>query len=53
MQNFDRMWQAIFSQDYLKKLLYFIIICYTWDKMRNFNIILLFIQFLSDSLHLF
>ena len=53
MQNFDRMWQAIFSQDYLKELLYFTIICYTQDKMRNFNIILLFIQFLSDSLHLF
>ena len=53
MQNFDRMWQAVFSQDYLKELLYFTIICYTRDKMRNFNIILLFIQFLSDSLHLF
>ena len=53
MQNFDRIRQAVFSQDYLKELLYFTIICYTRDKMRNFNIILLFIQFLSESLHLF
>ena len=47
MQNFDRIWKAVFSQDYLKELLYFTIICYTPEKMRNFNIILLFILTIS------